>query len=128
MSTWEMMFGTRWIELTRRNQVKRIFGQKLWTVIMRFALRFALLRKCKKSGPQLSGLEARTCSFEAIFSLELRKFNTPSSQISLNWLENRSQARKKRKNTIGERFEELKNRARNRRSFWCTLFSCCVVV
>jgi hypothetical protein len=29
-------------------------------------------------------LEARTCSFKAVFSLELRDFNTPSSRTSLN--------------------------------------------
>jgi hypothetical protein len=90
---------------------------------MGFALWFALLRKCKNCGPQLSGLEARICSFRAVFSLELREFDTPSSRTSQNWLENRSWARKKRKNTIGKRFErELKNRARNHRSSWCIFF------
>jgi hypothetical protein len=79
---------------------------KLRTTIMRFSHSFALLRKCKNCGPQLLGLEARTCGFKTVFSWELRDFNTPSSQRSLNWLENRSQARKKRKNTIEEEFEE----------------------
>jgi hypothetical protein len=94
--------------------------QKLQTVIL----------KCRTV---IFGLAARTCSFKAVFSLKLIDFDTPSSQKSLNWLENRSKARKKRKNTIGKRFEgELKNRVRNRRSSWCilffTLFSCCIVV
>jgi hypothetical protein len=57
---------------------------KLRTAIMRFALWFALLRKYKNVGPQFSGLKARTCSFKAVFSLELRDFNTPSSRTSLN--------------------------------------------
>jgi hypothetical protein len=30
------------------------------------------------------GLEARTCSFKAVFSLELRDFDTPSFMTSLN--------------------------------------------
>jgi hypothetical protein len=94
--------------------------QKLRTVIL----------KCRTA---IFGLEARTCSFKMVFSLELRDFNTPSSHTSLNWLKNRSQARKKRKNTIGERFEgELKNQTRNHKSSWCilffTLFSCSIVV
>jgi hypothetical protein len=93
-------------------------------------LRTAIL-KCQTA---ITGVEARTCSFKAIFSLKLRDFYTTSSQISLKWLENRSQARKKRKNTIGEEFEEgeFKNRTRNHRSFWCifffTLCSYCAVV
>jgi hypothetical protein len=51
--------------------------------------------------------------------LELRCFYTPSSPIYLNQLENRSQARKKRKNIIEEEIkeEELKKRARNGKSF-----------
>jgi hypothetical protein len=62
--------------------------------------------------------------FESDYWLELRCFYTPSSQTCLNWLENWSQARKKRKNIIGEEFEEweLKNRARNHRSSWCIIF------
>jgi hypothetical protein len=64
-------------------------------------LRTAIL-KCRTI---IFGLEARTCSFKAVFSLELKDFDTPSYKTSLNWLENRSKARKKRKNTIGERFE-----------------------
>jgi hypothetical protein len=63
------------------------------------------------------GLETQIYSFEAVFSGEKIDFDTPSSHTSKNGLGRRSQARKKRKNTIGERFEgELKNRARNRRS------------
>jgi hypothetical protein len=41
--------------------------------------------------------------------------------LSTDWRGDPKQ-KKKRKNTIGERFEkELKNRARNRRSSWCIL-------
>jgi hypothetical protein len=65
------MFETRWIEPTRRNQVKstseqnlRITIIKLWTAIMGFSLWFALIRKCKNYGPQLSGMKARTCSLK----------------------------------------------------------------
>jgi hypothetical protein len=90
-------------------------------------------KKVQKLRTAIFRLAARTYSFKAIFSLELIDFDTPSSQTSLNWLEKRSKARKKRKNTIEERFEgELKNRARNHRYFWCilffTLFSYCTVV
>jgi hypothetical protein len=78
-------------------------------------LRTAIL-KCRTV---IFGLAARIGSFKAVFSLELIDFDTPSSQTSLNWLEKRSKARKKRKNTIEERFEgELKKRARNHRSSW----------
>jgi hypothetical protein len=91
------------------------------------------VKKVQKCRTVIFGAEARTCSFKAIFSLELRDFNISSSRTSLNWLENRSEARKKRKNTIGEKFEgELKKRARNRRFSWCilffTIFSCCTVI
>jgi hypothetical protein len=64
-------------------------------------LRTAIL-KCRTI---IFGLEARTCSFKSVFLLELKDFDTPLSRTSLNWLGRRSQARKKRKNTIGERFE-----------------------
>jgi hypothetical protein len=50
-------------------------------------------------------LETRIYSFEAVFSGELIDFDTHSSQSSLNCPENGSKVRKKRKNTIGERFE-----------------------
>jgi hypothetical protein len=73
--------------------------QKLRTVILK--CRTAIL-KCRTAN---FGLEARTCSFKAVFSLKLNYFDTLSSQRSLNWLEDISKARKKRKNTIGERFE-----------------------
>jgi hypothetical protein len=94
--------------------------QKLRTIIL----------KCWTA---IFGLAVRNYSFKAVFSLELIDFDTPSSQTSLNWLENKYKARKKRKNTIGDRFEgELKNQVRNRRSSWCilffTLFSCSAVV
>jgi hypothetical protein len=66
--------------------------QKLRTVIL----------KCRTV---MFGLAARIGSFKAVFSLELIDFDTLSFQTSLNYLENRSKARKKRKNTIGGRFE-----------------------
>jgi hypothetical protein len=62
-------------------------------------------KKVQKLRTAIFGLAARTYSFKAVFSLELIYFDTPSSQTSLNCLENRSKARKKRKNTIGGRFE-----------------------
>jgi hypothetical protein len=43
-------------------------------------LRTAIL-KCRTA---IFGLEARTCSFKAVFSLELKDFDTPSSRTSLN--------------------------------------------
>jgi hypothetical protein len=43
-------------------------------------LRTAIL-KCRTV---IFGLEAPTCSFKVVFSLELRDFVTPSSQTSLN--------------------------------------------
>jgi hypothetical protein len=43
-------------------------------------LRIAIL-KCRIA---IFGLEARTYSFKAVFSLELRDFDTPSFQTSLN--------------------------------------------
>jgi hypothetical protein len=49
-------------------------------------LRTAIL-KCRTV---IFGLEARTCSFKAVFSLKLIDFDTHSSQTSLNCLENRS--------------------------------------
>jgi hypothetical protein len=136
MLIWEIMLGTMWVGFTRRNQVKSIPIQKLrtanalWFVLEKMQkLRTAIL-KCRTV---IFELAARICSFKAVFSLELIDFDTPSSQTSLNWLENRSKARKKRKNTIRERFEgKLKNRVRNRRSSWFiiffTLFSCCTIV
>jgi hypothetical protein len=41
-------------------------------------------KKVQKLRTVIFGLEARTCSFKAVFSLELRDFNTPSSITSLN--------------------------------------------
>jgi hypothetical protein len=57
-------------------------------------------KKMQKCRTVIFGLTARICSFKAVFSLELIDFGTPSSQTSLNCLERRSKARKKRKNTI----------------------------
>jgi hypothetical protein len=137
------MFGTRWVRFTRRNQVKNIPIENLRTAIINCGPQmlsgsfWKKIQKCQtailKCRTTIFGLAARICSFKAIFSLKLIDFDTPSSQISLNCLERRSQARKKRKNTIGERSEgRLKNRARNRRSSWCnlffTLFSCYTIV
>ena len=91
-------------------------------------------KKVQKLQTAIIGSESANLQFKAVFSLELRDFNALSSQTSLNWLENRSQARKKRKNTIREGYEEgeLKNRTKNRIFSWCillfTLFSCCVVI
>jgi hypothetical protein len=48
---------------------------------------FSLVRsnkKVQKCRTTIFGLEARTCSFKAVFSLKLRDFDTPSSQTSLN--------------------------------------------
>jgi hypothetical protein len=58
--------------------------------------------------------------FESGYSWKLRCFYTPSSQTSLNWRENWSQARKKRKNTIGEEIEkgEHKNHWRRNCQRW----------
>jgi hypothetical protein len=46
------------------------------------------VQKCRtailKCQTAIFGLEARTCSFKAVFSLELRDFSTPSSRTSLN--------------------------------------------
>jgi hypothetical protein len=61
--------------------------QKLRTTIL----------KCRTA---IFGLTARIGSFKAVFSLELIDFDTSSSQTSLNGLEKRSKARKKRENTI----------------------------
>jgi hypothetical protein len=41
-------------------------------------------KKVQKLRTVIFGLEARTCSFKAVFSLELIDFDTPSSQTSLN--------------------------------------------
>jgi hypothetical protein len=130
------MLGTRWVRFTRRNQVKSILIQKLRTAIINCGpqmLSGSFWKKMQKCRTAIFGLAARIYSFKAVFSLELINFDTPSSQISLNCLERSSKAKKKRKNTIGERFEgELKNRARNRRSSWFilffTFFLCCTVV
>jgi hypothetical protein len=113
------------------------YGPQNWGMLSEIAL----LRKHRNCGPQFSklrttiiGVVSANLRFESSYSLELRGDCTPLSQISLNTLKNWSQGRKKRKNTIGEEFEEgeLKNRVRNRRSSRCillfTLFSCCVVV
>jgi hypothetical protein len=43
-------------------------------------LRTAIL-KCRTA---IFGLKTRTCSFKAIFSLEVKDFDTPSSKTSLN--------------------------------------------
>jgi hypothetical protein len=98
MSTCEIMLGTRWIEPTRRNQVKNTSGQKLRIEIIKIVDRnngiFSLVRSVKKvqklrtdilkCRTVIFGLEARTCSFKVVFSLKLRDFNTPSPQTSLN--------------------------------------------
>jgi hypothetical protein len=42
-----MRFGTRWIEATRRNEVKSTSGQKLRTAITGFTLWFTLIRSAK---------------------------------------------------------------------------------
>jgi hypothetical protein len=46
------------------------------------------VQKCRtailKCRTVVFGLKARTCSFKAVFSLELRDFDTPSSMTSLN--------------------------------------------
>jgi hypothetical protein len=140
MLTWEMMLGSRWIESTRRKSSEKHFWTKIADrnngicSLVRSDKKVQKLRtvilKCRTA---IFGLETRTCSFKAIFSLEVKDFDTPSSKTYLNWLENKSQGRKKRNNTIGERFEgELKNWTRNRRSSWCilffTLFACCIIV
>jgi hypothetical protein len=57
-------------------------------------------KKMQKLWTAIFGLAARICSFKAVFSLELRDFDTPSSQTSLNRLEKSSKTEKKRKNTI----------------------------
>jgi hypothetical protein len=108
--TWEIMLGTRWVGLTRRNQVKNISIQKLRTAIIKLRTANSLwfiLEKMQKLWTTILelwtanvGLETRNCSFKAIFSLELIDFDTPSPQTSLNCLERISKARKKRKNTI----------------------------
>jgi hypothetical protein len=41
-------------------------------------------KKVQKCRTVIFGLEARTCSFKAVFSFELRNFDTPSSRTSLN--------------------------------------------
>jgi hypothetical protein len=41
-------------------------------------------KKVQKLRTVIFGLEARTCSFKAIFSLELKDFDTPPSRTSLN--------------------------------------------
>jgi hypothetical protein len=41
-------------------------------------------KKVQKCRTAIFGLKARTCSFKAVFSLELRDFSTPSSRTSLN--------------------------------------------
>jgi hypothetical protein len=54
---------------------------------------FSLVRfdkKVQKLRTVIFGLEARTYSFKAVFSLKLKDFDTPSSRTSLNCLENRS--------------------------------------
>jgi hypothetical protein len=57
-------------------------------------------KKMQKYRTVIFGLATRIGSFKAVFSLELIDFDTPSSQTSLNCLERRSKARKKRKDTM----------------------------
>jgi hypothetical protein len=130
MSTWEMRLGARWIEPTRRNQVKNTSGQELRTVIIKIMNRnneiCSLVRVIKKVQKlwnvilklqtvilklqtvilklwtAIIGAGSANLRFESSFSWELRDYCIPLSQTSLNWRENRSQAKKKRKNTIGE--------------------------
>jgi hypothetical protein len=126
------------------NEMYRTYTNKssekhLWTKIADHNNEiFSLIRSVKKVQKlrtailklqtAIIGAGSANLCFNSGYWLELRGFNTPSSQTSLNWLKNRSQTRKKRKHTE----EELKNRARNRRSSWCTLFftifSCCAFV
>jgi hypothetical protein len=130
------MLGTRWVGFTRRNQVKNIPIQKLWTAIINCGTQMlsgSFWKKMQKLRTAIFGLAARIDSFKAVFSWELIDFDTPSSQTSLNCLEGVSkQERRGRTPLEGEFEEELKNQARNRRSSWFilffTLFSCCTVV
>jgi ABC-type molybdenum transport system ATPase subunit/photorepair protein PhrA len=121
--------------------VKNTYGQELRTVIIKIMDRnneirslVRAVKKVQKLRTVIIGAGSANLQFESCFSWELRDYCISSSQTSLNWLENRSQTRKKRKNTIGEELEEgeLKNRAKNRRSSWCILFFifflCCVIV
>jgi hypothetical protein len=93
-------------------------------------------KKIQKLRTAIFGLAARIGSFKAVFSWELKDFDTPSSHTSLNCLERSSKEEKKKRRgrtPSEEEFdEELKNRARNRRSSWFilffTLFSCGTVV
>jgi hypothetical protein len=121
--------------------VKNTSGQELRTVIIKIVDHdneigslVRAIKKVQKLRTAIIGAGSANLRFESGFSLELRGYCIPSYEISLNRLENRSQARKKRNNTIGEEFEEgeLKNRTKNCRFSWCilsfSLFSCCVVV
>jgi hypothetical protein len=97
------MLGMRWVGFTRRNQVKSILIQKLRTAIINCGpqmLSGSFWKKMQKCRTAIFGLAARIGSFKAVFSWELIDFDTPSSQTSLNCLERRSKARKKRKNTM----------------------------
>jgi hypothetical protein len=124
-----MKLGTRWIELIRRNQVKSISIQKLRTAN---SLWF-VLEKMQKLRTANVGMETR-------FTV-LKRFSQGSKYIlislrprhlSTDWRRDLKQERRGKTPLEGEFEEELKNRARNRRSSWFilffTLFSCCTIV
>jgi hypothetical protein len=105
ISTWGMRFEARWIELIRKNQVKKYFsGQnygpqlsKLHTAILGLS---TLLRNGQNCGPQLLGLEAWIFILKVIFHRDQKQIKPPSSQTSLNTLKNWSEAKKKRRTPL----------------------------
>jgi hypothetical protein len=79
------------------NEMDRIYTKKssekhFWTKIADRNYGICSLirsdKKVQKLWTAIFGLAARTCSFKAVFSLELIYFDTPSSQTSLNRLGN----------------------------------------
>jgi hypothetical protein len=81
------MRNDAWNEMDR-TYTKKSSEKHFWTkfVDRNYGI-FSLVRsdkKVQKCRTIIFGLEARTCSFKAVFSLELRDFNTFSSRTSLN--------------------------------------------
>jgi hypothetical protein len=81
------MRNEAWNEMDR-NYTKKSSEKHLWTKIAdrnnEICSLVRSVKKVQKLRTIIFGAEARTCSFKAVFSLELRDFNTPPSQTSLN--------------------------------------------
>jgi hypothetical protein len=81
------MINDAWNEMDR-SYTKKSSEKHIWTKIADRNYEICSLvrsnKKVQKCRTAILGLEARTCSFKTVFSLELRDFNTPSSRTSLN--------------------------------------------